>query len=91
MLQKKRLFYLTCFLECIKKNIQAAQTNQPDEEQLFYCGGRHHSQGGEAEEELAEPVGLPRVAVAGVFLQVGLYLLLKFLHLMGVCHSLCVC
>ena len=79
------------FFATHQKNVPAAQTNQPDEEQLFDGGGRHHAQGGEAEEQLAEPVGLPRVAVAGVLLQVRLNLLLKFLHLMGVGHSLRVC
>ena len=58
--------------------------HQPDEEELLDDGGGDGAEGGEAEEELAEPGGLVGVLGAAVLLQGALRLLLQLLHHGGV-------
>ena len=58
--------------------------DQADKEQLFYHRGGHSSQGGEAEEELAEAGGLVGVLGPAVLLQGALRLLLQLLDVVGV-------
>ena len=51
---------------------------------MFYHRGGHSSQGGEAEEELAEAGGLVGVLGPAVLLQGALGLLLQLLDVVGV-------
>ena len=54
--------------------------HQPDEEELLDDGGRDCAEGGEAEEQLAEPGRLVGVLGPAVLLQRALRLLLQLLY-----------
>ena len=61
--------------------------HQPHEEELLYDGGGDGAEGGEAEQQLAEPGGLVGVLGAAVLLQGALRLLLKLLDHGRRCQS----
>ena len=61
--------------------------HQPDEEELLYHGGGHRPQGGQPQQQLAEPGGLVGVLGPAVFLQRALRLLLQLLNGAGLCEA----
>ena len=65
--------------------------DQANKEQLFYHRGGDSSEGGEAEEEFAEPGGLVRVLGSAVLLQGALRLLLQLLDKARVGETTGVC
>ena len=62
------------------KRLDRRLADQPDEEELLYHRGGDSSEGGQAEEELAEPGGLVGVLGPAVLLQRALRLLLQLLN-----------
>ena len=61
--------------------------HQPDEEELLYHGGGHRPQGGQPQQQLAEPGGLVGVLGPAVFLQRALGLFLKLLNCPRLCEA----
>ena len=61
--------------------------DQPNEEELFYHRRGYSSQGGEPEQQLAEPCRLVGILTTAVLLQRALGLLLELLDVLGISEA----
>ena len=62
------------------EGLDGSLAHQSDEEELLYHRGGHGPEGGQSEQQLAEPGGLVGVLGPAVLLQRALRLLLQLLH-----------
>ena len=73
------------------EGLDGSLAHQSDEEELLYHRGGHGPEGGQSEQQLAEPGGLVGVLGPAVLLQRALRLLLQLLHHGRVCQTDRIC